>query len=471
MPALFPTFQLLMYGAAESTLVVAPKLAETYAIPSGEYGFYEPQGFVFNPPYIYPTDTWGGTPYEWEPTATTHLTYGPRSLLLCRDLGFVEELIIYAKLDYVGRTFNEFGPEEADLGTTFGASSSFNDDDPELVFAVFDPQVATARLYVPVERGEPSLNPVHARDFGLPYFPPTEVFSPETGPLPGGAWAAEATAPFVVPITTPFKSLGAAFWFGFDAPSRFYRQTIVGIRVNGVLYGRNEKGLFEEPTPQEDGTYTGDIWWRDLQNCEQSGIPGSTGVFRLPYSNPAGSFIDGYNEGYNNSGAYWSGGSQYESSPTDAKLRSYRDAFRQGVAQGVFDVVDEGGVPYNVADAITEVAFEYPFRFALIDAQRDLVVAGTVTNGQYFTVAANALGYTAPEQFSDDTAYGPEMVDRYNGYYQGYLDGMADSIPNNLFDVASGQTGSADYNDAYFDGYSQGYNDGPGDNFGDDDPP
>jgi hypothetical protein len=325
MPALFPTFQVLRYGGSEQVLLPAGTVAEEYEHTLGaKYGWYANDGFVFNHRFIPDFFQWSAL--EWTPTGTTYQTSGPRSVMCMRDLGLVRSLQLYVRTDYVDRTLST--PLTIGVvGTGYGEAgdgSSLEAID-QIAVAVFDPSLATQYLYVASDADE-----TDQRDFGIPYYLNAELDATENF-ASGTQWAAGDTIEFDLPITTPFESLAAAFWIGYNNTSVGYRQTLRGIRINGNLFGVNQYGEEEPLTPQRVGIYTGDIWWQDLQNAEQSGIPGSTGVYKLPFSEFPGTYEEGYNEGYYNSAAYWSGTGQYDGSPTDQEYATYRDSFRVGM--------------------------------------------------------------------------------------------------------------------------------------------
>jgi hypothetical protein len=387
---------------------------------------------------------------EWSPGGSTYATAGPRSIVCTRDLGFVESMRVYVKVDAVDRSAPN-AMDVSDIGTCWYSEEVLANDEGEgLIIAVYDPTVPSQYLYV--QRDTTGTY----QSFGLPYVDATEPGEPFEGAFAG--LSDDDTYFFDVPIADPFPSLNTAIWFGHGNTSVYPRIIVVGIRINGILFGVDENGE-GQPDVTAPGTYTGDIWWQDLQNAEQSGIPGTTGVFKLPFANPTGTYEDGYQYGYYEYSQNYNESGQYLNSNMYAQFQRYRDAYRVGMNDGLFDAIDEGGNPHNPTPSLA--AQQYALRFAEIDAQRDLVVANVVNDGEYFTVSFTAQSYVAPERYSDGGVFGTEMVDRYNGYYQGYTDGFNDSLVSAGDQMASGQIGNADYNSAYSTGYYSGYEDGP----------
>jgi hypothetical protein len=230
---LFPTFHTLQYLAAEAALGSAGPSAEQYACnASSKYGYYEGEGFVFSPPFIPEPALWGAL--EWSPGGSTYATAGPRSIVCTRDLGFVESMRVYVKVDAVDRSAPN-AMDVSDIGTCWYSEEVLANDEGEgLIIAVYDPTVPSQYLYV--QRDTTGTY----QSFGLPYVDATEPGEPFEGAFAG--LSDDDTYFFDVPIADPFPSLNTAIWFGHGNTSVYPRIIVVGIRINGILFGVDENG-------------------------------------------------------------------------------------------------------------------------------------------------------------------------------------------------------------------------------------
>jgi len=442
MPDMYPTFQIAAFirsASDPSGIFPAGKTAEQYACDvSSRYGYYDDTRWFTMSPRWYPTDsTLSG---EGVPSSAWSEA-GPRSVICTKDLGATNQVTVYVKQDMIGRTIS--GPQPAS-GTVpcWGAEDGFWEK--RFRVTIYDPKGGFSYLY---SRGNDF--PQFAASFDRVY---GETLIDDSVLSPAEAQDEALITPVVVSALVP-ETEGMAIWL--DDPGRNsnqFRNHIVGIKVNGILYGQDENGFRQDDyTFEEQDGAEGPFFWRDLRRTVQTAA--GQGVL---ISQP---FTEGYDEGYNVVGPEkqllahdFGAGAWLEID----YLRYERSAYGWGVWRGALDYGTSQGYDPN---AESHADF-YAREFGPADGIYAAFASGSYPLLDGSQVPAYALGFTDPATYSDGEAWGLAMVEYYLGSYAGYVDGFADGYVGDPFDAGTGQTGGAQYNSGYAFGYGVGHDEG-----------
>lgn len=432
MPEMYPLIKPGRFVNSDGAIGFGAQQMPEYSCDGvSQYGYYGSDvGFVLNQPIVF---------VDWQQS-------GPNLLVFAGDLGYTDEITIYYTQDLVGRTI---GPEPSPLLSDTCWADETTPVDRTLEAIWFQPGTAAwAGYFFP---------------FGSVNIPTGQRLARTVGFA--GSIGQDTNVQSLTLNTGNLKYYqlkNSALYFT-DGASGAVRTLIVGMLINGVLYGTGVEGETNEERGLEAQTLVeGTLWWRDLQNAVQSP---SAFDSQLSIGN-TGSFEQGYNyvKGLIESGAY---SSAFEVQSVlqqviDVTLPGSRTLFGMGARDlaAVNPAIDDyfaNGTPIPLPD-ISASAIRYGWTYGTYDAFQVLGLYD-IEAAQDSTPFLPATDGFLPPTLLDQTA--SPFLELYEQYYlagyNGALEGFAAGFDDEPSNPSEGQTGSAGYNSAWLQGYSGGY--------------